>query len=316
MQTRTCVVTVNYKGAEDTTACVASLKESFVPVSIAVVDNTPNDPALEGALSPYPDIKLIRAPENLGFGRGNNLGIEWALTNTDSEFIFILNNDAMVEPGTLQRLELAMEAHPEAGIVAPRIVLAEDTNVLWYGGGEVDWRRGGGIVPGVLGASTAPLAMHSRHITFASGCAMLIRREVLEKIGGFDDRYFMYEEDLELCLRTIEHDWKIWYEPHALVMHKVQGSLRKRSEGYIPLLSPDNPRLAFYCYHIVRNRLVNMWLHARGRNRLVFTVYFFPYFFAKAGQFFLRGRSDAVGAVFKGWVSYHAVIRDTVRKRS
>lgn len=300
---KTCVVTVNYKGAEDTAACVASLRESSVPVSIVVVDNTPNDLALEGALSPYPDIKLIRAPENLGFGRGNNLGIDWALANIDCEFIFILNNDAMVEADTMQRLEWAMDAHPDAGILAPRIVLAEDPNVLWYGGGEVDWRRGGGIVPGVLGASTAPLAMQSRCITFASGCAMLIRREVLDKIGGFDDRYFMYEEDLEFGLRAQKASYSIWYEPLALVRHIGQGSMRKGGT-FIGLWSPANPRLPFYVYHIVRNRLLTMYLHARNIQRLKFTIGFPMLIMIKLMQFIHHRRWDGVKAIFQGWIAY------------
>ena len=82
-----------------------------MPLDIVVVDNTPNDPELEPALSFCPKVTLIRAPDNLGFGRGNNLGIEWALKNTGCEFIFIFNNDATVQPDSIEILEKAMDAH-------------------------------------------------------------------------------------------------------------------------------------------------------------------------------------------------------------
>lgn len=297
------MILVNYKGAQDTAACLSSLYISNIVLRIVVVDNTPNDPDLPDVMANFPDVHLIYASENLGFGRGNNLGIDWALANIDCEFIFILNNDAMVEADTMQRLEWAMDAHPDAGILAPRIVLAEDPNVLWYGGGEVDWRRGGGIVPGVLGASTAPLAMQSRCITFASGCAMLIRRELLEKIGGFDDRYFMYEEDLELGLRAQKAGYSIWYEPLALVRHVGQGSMRKGG-AFVGVWSPANPRLPFYVYHIVRNRLLTVHLHARSIQRLKFAIGFPVLILIKLMQFIRHRRWDGVRAVFRGWVAY------------
>lgn len=288
-----------------------------MPVLVVVVDNTPNDPHLDSKLASYNNVKLIQSPENLGFGRGNNLGIDWVLANTDCEFIFILNNDAMLEGDTLQRMEEAMDAHPDAGILAPRIVLAEDTNVLWYGGGEVDWCRGGGIVPGVLGESTAPLAMQSRGVTFASGCAMLIRREVLERIGSFDDRYFMYEEDLELGLRAQKAGYSIWYEPLALVRHVGQGSMRKGGT-FIGLWSPANPRLPFYVYHIVRNRLLTMHLHACGIQQLKFAIGFPMLILPKIIQFYRYRRWDGIRAVYQGWVAYrqlrHIVNPETVAR--
>jgi len=310
---RSVVILVNYKGAQDTAVCLSSLYASDIVPRIVVVDNTPNDTELFAVMKQFPDVHLICAPENLGFGRGNNSGIDWALANTDCEFIFILNNDAMVEAGTIQHLECAMDAHPDAGILAPRIVLAEDANMLWYGGGEVDWRRGGGIVPGVLGASTAPLAMQSRRITFASGCAMLVRREVLEKIGGFDDRYFMYEEDLELGLRVQNAGRAIWYEPLALIRHVGQGSMRKGG-AFIGLWSPANPHLPFYVYHIVRNRLLTMYLHAQGIQLLKFTLGFPVLLLLKIIQFIRHRRWDGVRAVFRGWVAYRKLRHTAIQR--
>lgn len=306
---RTCVITVNYKGAQDTANCIESLQHSLVPLSIVVVDNTPNDPELDTALSKYSSIRVIRAAENLGFGRGNNLGIDWALVNTECEFVFILNNDATIKPDAIQQMEAAMDRHPEAGIVTARIVLAEDESKLWYGGGEVDWRRGGGRVPGVLGLSDAPLALQARHVTFASGCAMMVRKVDLQELGGFDDRYFMYDEDLELCLRMARQSRKVWYEPSAIVVHEGQGSLRGAQGGkFIGAWAPENPNLPFYVYHIMRNRLLTMKAYAVGRNRNEFLLYFPLFIVAKLFRFAMHRRWKAIKAMYMGWRAYREEI--------
>ena len=310
---RTTVILVNYKGAKDTGACLRSLHASDVMLRIVVVDNTPNDPDLADVMAEYPEVHLIRAPENLGFGIGNNLGIDWALDETDCEFIF--NNDAMVERDTVGRLEAALDMRPVAGMVAPRVVFMDKPDVLWYGGGEVCWWRGGANVPGIFGACNAPLAMQAREVSFASGCAILLRRELMQQLAGFDERFFMYEEDLELCFRTKELGWKIRYEPTALVLHKVQASSRG-DQGYVGMLSPDNHNLSFYVYHVVRNRLLNMRLHARGSHKLIYIFGFSIFILKKFAEYTLYKRWDGLSAMFRGWRSYREIgIYERVKKR-
>jgi len=306
---RVCVILVNYFGAADTRECIQSLENSSVPMQVVVVDNSPNDPELEKVLQDYPAVHLINAPENLGFGRGNNLGIDWAIKNTDCEFIFIFNNDAMVQTNTIEYLLKAMKEHPEAAIISPRIVFAEEPDKLWYGGGEVDWRRGGGKVPGVLGSANAHLAMTARHVTFATGCAMFFRRAVLERQKGFDDRFFMYEEDLELSLRVQESGWKIWYEPMALVYHVGQGSIRGQGEKFTGLLWPSNPNLPFYVSNIICNRMLNMNMYARGRNKVLYLM-FFPLLILKLSWLYLiNARTDGLKAMLNAFLQYRKYLR-------
>jgi GT2 family glycosyltransferase len=303
MKQKVCVILVNYFGSKDTAKCLESLQASEEPVQVVVVDNSPNDPELAQVLKNFPETHLIDAPENLGFGKGNNLGIDWALAHTSCEYIFILNNDAMVKPDTITCLMQAMEEHPEAGITVPRIVLAEHPDKLWYGGGEVDWKRGAAIAPGVQGASDADLALTSRFVSFATGCAMFFRREVLEKEKGFSSRFFMYEEDLELSLRVQESGWKIWYDHKALVSHIGQGSTRDDSE-FMSLWSPLNPKLDFYVYHMVRNRLLNGYIHANGLNRIKFWLFFPLLCVFKSLQFVKHARWDGNRAMVKAWGSF------------
>ena len=298
MPRSTAVVTVNHKAAEDTALLLASLLKLENPPELVVVDNSADTINLGPQLPKYPFLKVIRVDENIGFGRGNNLGIRWLLKHSRCHNIFLVNNDAVVMPDTIDRLEAAMDGDRQVGIVAPRIRLMDAPDKLWYGGGHVNWFRGRANVPGFLGPAHAGHAMQKRQVTFASGCGMLVRRAVFETVGGFDPRFFMYEEDLEFCLRTSEAGWRILYCPEAVLLHKLHGgqSYRKKT-GPIPSGHPENPNLIFFISNMVANRLLTMSLHARGLNALAF-VFGFPLFFLYDGvRYGAAGRLDAVRAM-------------------
>ncbi|MDY6894908.1 MAG: glycosyltransferase family 2 protein, partial [Thermotogota bacterium] len=295
----TAVIIVNYNNLADTIECLRTLKNSNSSVNIVVVDNgsTGNDAKRLGQIE---GIILIENKENLGFGRGNNVGIRWALSNTDCEFIFLLNNDATVESDTISKLEKALYAFPEAGVSCPRIVMMEEPDVLWYGGGEVNWFKGSVIAPDYLGPADAKQALIARNVTFASGCAMLIRRSVFEKVGGFDPRLFIYVEDLEFCLRVNKAGWTIRYIPEAVVKHKCQGSKRGRRKEFFPIDHPANPNLSFFMYHLTKNRLLTIFIHAKGLNALKFYLFFPIYLSAKCIQYAFHKQGAAIKAIGKG----------------
>ena len=273
-------------------------------MEIVVVDTTPSDPDLSAALEFAPNVTLIRAGDNIGFGRGNNLGIQWALGNSPCEFIFLLNNDAVVYPESIGVLEAAMAAHRGVGIATPRIAYLDNPEKLWYGGGNMDWRRVSAFTPGFNQSVYAPLAMMERDVTFASGCALFFRASVLRQLGGFNPVFFMYEEDVELCLRAIETGVRIRYIPRSFILHRVQGSDPDTAKGQHGFWSVENSSLPFYAFHIIRNRLLNAYLHARGRNLLTVMV-FFPLFILRRAIPFLRGgRMDAVMAMFRGMADF------------
>lgn len=305
---KTCVLVVNYRGAEDSAACVRSLLRSTVPVEIVVVDTTPHDPELKPALDFAPGTTILRAHENVGFGRGNNLAIRWALDHTHRDFFFLLNNDAAIFPDTIQILEQAMEVQTGVGIMIPRIAYMHDPETLWYGGGDVDWRRASVFTPGINRSATASLAMTERDVTFATGCALFLRRSVLTQLGGFDPRFFMYEEDVELCLRASSAGIRIRYIPRSFILHRAQGSSRGDKDRK-DFWSPLNPRLPFLCYHVIRNRLLNVSLHARGRNLFLASIFFPLFVIRRAIPFLLHGRFDAIAAMFRGAAAFWSARR-------
>ncbi len=297
---RACVVTVNYHGAQDTVECIASLKKSLVPVEVVVVDNSAASPELKKLLVEDTDVRIISAPENLGFGKGNNLGIVWALENTDCEFVLLLNNDATVEPASIQNLYKIMDEDDSVGLATGRIVTADREPRLWYGGGCIDWRRGGGSIPGFMGSAENDLALKSRAVEFASGCVMLVRRQVFERIGGFDPVFFMYEEDIDFSLRVSGCGYKLWYQPTAIFRHHIHGSQETRNEEFVERWSPSNPNLAFHTYHMVRNSIINMRKHITAK-QLLDCLLFYPAFLAVKSFRICRSLGPrALKPVFRG----------------
>lgn len=174
---------------------------------------------------------IDNSTENLGFTGGNNKGIRQALEQK-SDAIFILNDDTKIDPLALSRMTETLRSDPKIGIVVTKIyfypgfeyhknryVVSDRGRVIWYAGGTVDWNNIIGIHRGVdevdRGQYDEPI-----DVTFATGCAMMIRREVFERIGLFDDRYFLYLEDADLSVRTRRAGFRIRYEPRAIIWHK------------------------------------------------------------------------------------------------
>ena len=269
---RTVVIIVNYNNLEDTKLCLDSIKKSDSQVLTVVVDNASEEPGIDDIYYTEPDVSLIKNTRNLGFAQGNNAGIKWAMENTACKYFLILNNDTTIQPDTIQILESHFQKHSDVGCATPQILYANDPKIVWYGGGDIRWELGTGRV--WTGSETGKKENSPREVGFASGCAMMVKREVFSNIGGFDPRFFMYEEDVELSIRISNAGYKIIYIPDAIVYHRGQGSRRKKHEPFLELKSPHNPNLCFYMYHLTCNRLLNAYKHARGVNLIKFLFYF------------------------------------------
>ena len=256
----TTVLLVHYNNDADTQACLASLARAGAP-GVLVVDNASASGDIRPAVAQYPgEATYRRMKENVGFGRANNAGLR-LLMRREVARVWVLNNDTLVTPGALEALEQALDDHPKAALATPRTVYADAPDVLWYGGGFVDWSRGTARTPGYNGSATAPLALEARPVAFASGCAMLLRMDALRAVGGFDPRYFMYEEDVELSLRLVRAGYTLRYVPDALIHHRVGGSQRSQRTG-VDAMSAE--RSAFLAYHQTRNQVLTAARHARG----------------------------------------------------
>jgi len=225
---RVAAVVVNYNVGALLIDCVASLRLEGVG-RIIVVDNASVDGSIEALERADPEVTLLQTGANLGYGRGVNRGA--ALADADAELLLVMNADTVVRPGMIKRLAEALDDHPAVGIVGPRV---ENSDGSLYPSAREFPRLVDSVGHGFLGM-VAPRNRFTRryrmldwdHAAFAvvdwvSGSCMLVRRRAWDAIGGFDEDYFMYAEDVDLCWRAGRAGWQVAYEPAATLLH-VQG---------------------------------------------------------------------------------------------
>jgi len=221
----TNVVILNWNGYEDFKECIKSLqKEAYKNFQIVLVDNGSEINEAELLENDFPAIKSIRIEENLGFSGGNNIGIKYSLGQS-TDFILLLNNDTIVETNFLEPLVEKMLQDNQVGIVAPQINYYSARNRVWSAGGKIRKIRASGFAD--FDKIESYLSSNERQVDFVSGCCMLVRREVFEKIGLFDENYFLYVEDTDFCHRVTEAGYKIYVTPKSKIYHKVNSSTKK-----------------------------------------------------------------------------------------
>jgi GT2 family glycosyltransferase len=214
------VVLVNYRGWHDTLECVASLRRlDYAPLELIVVENGSPDDSRE-RLRGLDGVRVIALERNLGFAGACNLGMREARAG-GAEFVWLLNNDTLVEPHAASTLVALARGHPEAHFFGSFISFAEDPSRLWFGGGSFNWTTGarghahfGRRAEEVASPEPAP-------VDWISGCSLLIRTRSLDVVGYLDERFFLYAEDLEWQLRARRAAPVAWLARECLVRHKV-----------------------------------------------------------------------------------------------
>ena len=241
-KSKIAIVILNWNGYEDTSECIISLQKiTYDNYQIVVVDNGSIQDDYLLLKKNFSDIEVVRSESNLGFTGGNNLGIENAM-KMNPDYFLLLNNDTTVEPDFIQRLLDVFEKEKNAGIAAPQINYFYEPEKIWTVGGKISRLRGSGFDDSdqIYNSTKSEI----RLVTFVSGCCMLIRREVLEKIGLFDENFFLYIEDADLCCRTTKAGYKIVVNNHSKIFHKVSSST-KANLSSLPLYYATRNRLYF-----------------------------------------------------------------------
>lgn len=220
------IIILNYNGKDDTLECLASLRKLDYPYfHITVVDNGSSDGLRETVKSEFPEIDYIYSDINLRFAGGNNLAIKEALTQ-DYDYILLLNNDTVAAPDFLRYLVETCECDEHIGMAGPKMYYFRPPNVIWFAGGRVDIRfaymRHIGIGKKDDGSFDNPGC-----VGFLNGACVLIKTETLRQIGLFDEGFFLYGEDLDLCIRAVNAGWKLYFQPKAKIWHKVSRSTPK-----------------------------------------------------------------------------------------
>jgi hypothetical protein len=222
-------VVVNWNGGALLGECLASLRsQTRPPRTVIVVDNGSRDGSPQAAARTFPEARWIRLQENRGFAAANNL----ALARVQTPLTALLNNDAVAHPRWLEHLAAALEAHPAAGSAASRM-LYRDRPAIIDRAGDGYSRAGAGVLRGRgLGAEAFAAA---GWVFGACAGAALYRTAMLRELGGFDERFFLLYEDVDLSFRAQLAGFGCRYVPQALVYHGAS-----RSIGY------DSPRAVYY----------------------------------------------------------------------
>src|SRR5262249_5368335 len=240
--TRLCVVIVNWNGNHFVQRCVQSVFEFARGVScqIVVVDNASSDRSIDwlrsAARSEDPaHLLLVENSSNAGFGAANNQ----AFLKTDAPLVLLLNNDAEITAGAIDALVAAIDSEPQIAACGPRLLNSDGSlQVSAWRNPPAPWDI---LVRGLRLYHLIPRRLrgelllgkfwdhsHRRDVGMLSAAALLIRREALDEIGGFDERFHMYGEDDEWCLRATRAGWSLVYEPRAVVVHHGSGSSSNR----------------------------------------------------------------------------------------
>lgn len=306
------IVILNFNGSQDTLECLESLGGSDPACNIVVVDNGSTDSSVEDLVHwaqnkniPLQRYKLSgqdgRAPQvvipeagnskitlletgrNLGFAAGNNIGIRYALQQ-GMEYILILNNDTVAYYGLI--LDMIRVSNTEnAGIVGVRICYYDEPNRVWFLGGKFQWWNSCMLQGTIAGASNDGSAFPTEWIT---GCCMLIRKNVFERIGLFDENAFLYCEDVDFCQRAAYENIRRVVTSGVTISHKIS-----RSSG---------GNTAFTWYHYSKSRI---YFHRKHYSWLLHAIFLMVYVlsrFLRCLPWLFRGRLDLVKASWQAIV--------------
>jgi N-acetylglucosaminyl-diphospho-decaprenol L-rhamnosyltransferase len=264
---RVDAVLVSYESRDLVLAALASLREhGGVPLDVVVVDNASTDGTVTAVRDRHPRARLLANPDNRGFAAASNQG--WRAGR--APLVLFLNPDAEVTAGAVGVLADVLDARSDAAIVGPR-TLSEDGSVQVSTGEDLtiaSERRQRRLVRGVRARDPRRLSeadeRHSRphEPDWVSGACLLARRSALEALGGFDEGFFLYEEDADLCRRARAAGWRVLFTPEAVVRHRLGRSMagaaaRARAEY-------DRSHLRYYSKHngFLETALLRVWLAA------------------------------------------------------
>lgn len=225
-------ILLNWNGLQDTLECLASLSKLDYPdVAVIVVDNCSSDSSVETIREKFPQVILIENSENLGFTGGNNVGMKYAM-KAGADYVWLLNNDTVVEPDTLTKLVAGTERSPNIGLISPVIYYYDSPKEVQFMGAHVDFThfKNTNIVdPDELEKCRV------KNNLVLWGTALLIKREVIASIGYLCDKYFAYLEDCDYSYRALRANYRTMVALDASILHKGSRSTGRHSPTQVYL---------------------------------------------------------------------------------
>jgi GT2 family glycosyltransferase len=243
------------------------------------------DPTEEINAGNYPNTKVLRSEKNLGFTGGNN----WGIRQSKGDYVFIVNNDTEVTPELLDVLVEPFYADPSIGVTCPKIRYFSQPDLIQYAGfNPINVYTGRTTSVGSMeidrGQHDTPGYTHGAH-----GCAMMVKREVIDKVGMFPEKFFIYYEEWDWSARILKAGYKIFYQPKGLIFHKESITMGKQS--------------ALKVYYHTRNRILFMRRNTNGLQFLAFMTFFMLFTAPKAAvKFAVNRQFKHLGSFVRGTV--------------
>ena len=221
------VILVNHNGGGYIEDCLVSIRKNVkgIKSEIIVVDNHSDDGSVDMLKRRYPSVRLLSNHENVGFSRANNQG----LRASTGHYVLIINTDTIVYPDSIKKMMAEMKNHPDRGGVGPALLTGKDNYQVSFGG-KVDFFSEAVKKLFLNRMYSNWLRKHreKREVEWLSAACLLTRRDILERAGGFDEQFFLYFEDIDLCMRIREKGWRLIYIPEAKVFHVGGASTGQR----------------------------------------------------------------------------------------
>lgn len=293
-KSKVSVVIVSRDRKKDLTECIESyLNCSYRPLEIIVVDNASNPPLSSWVKKKYPTVKLIRNKENLGAAEGRNIG----LNASSGGYVLFTDDDAYADKNMVSHLVEAFKKTPEAGIIQPLVYDKQNKNLLQGAGHDIDLATGRIKAWGVREEDTGQYE-GLREVPLC-GCVWMAKREVLDKIGGYDEEYFIPYEDSDFSLRAKRAGFKLFCCSKAKTYH--QGQKSTYVHPFVEWLGITTKERAF---RVARNKLIYISKHATARQFLFFLFIMMPFYLAVHSLIILMSkRVDILKSYWQGVLS-------------
>ena len=278
------IITINFNGLKDTCELIDTLPLNDETIEVIVVDNASTQDEATEIEKRYPQVKVIKSDENLGFAGGNNLGIQ----ASHGKYLFFINNDAILpQPSAISHLLTRLESSAQIGMVCPKIRFTWDKQPIQYAGytplSKITLRNKS------IGCGEEDNGQYdTAHPTpYAHGAAMMVKREVIEKVGMMPNCYFLYYEELDWSMMIHRAGYEIWYEPACTVFHKESQTTGQQS----PLKT----------YYITRNRLLFAQRNINGGEKYLTYIYIIGLVAVRdILKYLCKGQINMAKAVMKG----------------
>ncbi len=259
------VIVLNYNGGNLIENCLKKLERvDYSNLTILVVDNNSIDNSIKNIEKKFLQLKIIKNEENVGFSGGNNVGIKYALKN-GADYVLLLNQDTEVKSNFLTELIKEAEKDSQLGLLSP-LIFWKKTNRIWFSGGKINWFKMKTF------HKTDLIQGECFETSFLTGCSLLIKRSVLEKIGLLSEDFFLYWEDVDYSIRAQKAGFKIKVISKSVIRHfEVSAELNKNKiywlvlSGLIFFEKNAIWSLKLWLYFFIKIRKIKNWLDKKNK---------------------------------------------------